>query len=87
MKTVKVYTKEGCQFSASLKALLEAREIPYDETVLTHDSAEYEELVTRTGSKRLPQAFIGYIPLGSTQEVQAADANGMLATLVQDDDY
>ncbi len=84
MKTVKVYTKEGCQFSAQLKALLEAREIPYEETVLTLDSPEHHELGERTGSMRLPQAFIGVIPLGSTREVQAADANGMLATLVDD---
>ena len=33
---------------------------------------------------KLPQAFIGVIPLGSTQEVQAAAANGMLADLVAD---
>jgi glutaredoxin len=84
MRTVKVYTKEGCQFSAQLKAILEAREIPYEETVMTLDSPEHHELGERTGSMRLPQAFIGAIPLGSTQEVQAAAANGMLMDLVAD---
>jgi hypothetical protein len=33
---------------------------------------------------KLPQAFVGYIYLGSTQEVQAANANGMLMDLVAD---
>jgi hypothetical protein len=33
---------------------------------------------------KLPQAFIGIIPLGSTAEVQAASMNGMLDTLVED---
>lgn len=33
---------------------------------------------------KLPQAFIGVIPLGSYAEVQAANANGMLADLVAD---
>jgi hypothetical protein len=33
---------------------------------------------------KLPQAFIGVIPLGSTAEVQAASLNGMLDTLVED---
>lgn len=84
MRTVKVYTKEGCQFSAQLKALLEAREIPYEETVVALDSPEHKELGERTGSMRLPQAFIGAIPLGDNHQVQAADANGMLATLVED---
>jgi glutaredoxin len=84
MRTVKVYTKEGCQFSAQHKSLLEDREIPYEETVVALDSPEHHELGERTGSMKLPQAFIGVIPLGSTSQVQAAAANGMLADLVAD---
>jgi glutaredoxin len=84
MRTVKVYTKEGCRFSAQLKELLEEKEIPYDETVVTLDSPEHHELGEKTGSMKLPQAFIGVIPLGSAAEVQAAALNGMLDTLVED---
>lgn len=84
MRTVKVYTKEGCKFSAQLKQLLEEKEIPYDETVVTLDSPEHHELGEKTGSMKLPQAFIGVIPLGSAAEVQAAAINGMLDTLVED---
>jgi glutaredoxin len=84
MRTVKVYTKEGCKFSAQLKELLEEKEIPYDETVVTLDSPEHHELGEKTGSMKLPQAFIGVIPLGSAAEVQAAALNGMLDTLVED---
>jgi glutaredoxin len=84
MRTVKVYTKEGCTFSAQLKELLESKEIPYDETVISLDSPEHHELGERTGSMKLPQAFIGVIPLGSTAEVQAASMNGMLDDLVLD---
>lgn len=65
MRTVKVYTKEGCQFSAQLKSLLDANDIPYEETNVTLDSPEHHELGERTGSMKLPQAFIGVIPLGS----------------------
>ena len=84
MRTVKVYTKEGCQFSEQLKGLLESKEIPYDETLVTLDSPEHHELGERTGSMKLPQAFIGVIPLGSTAEVQAASLSGMLDDLVAD---
>jgi glutaredoxin len=84
MRTVKVYTKEGCRFSSELKELLEAKQIPYEESVVTLDSPEHHELGERTGSMKLPQAFIGVIPLGSTREVQAAAANGMLDDLVAD---
>jgi glutaredoxin len=84
MRTVKVYTKEGCRFSAQLIELLEEKEIPYDETVVTLDSPEHHEIGEKTGSMKLPQAFIGVIPLGSAAEVQAAALNGMLDTLVED---
>ena len=84
MRTVKVYTKEGCKFSAQLIDLLEQKEIPYDETVVTLDSPEHHEIGEKTGSMKLPQAFIGVIPLGSAAEVQAAALNGMLDTLVED---
>jgi glutaredoxin len=84
MRTVKVYTKEGCKFSAQLIELLEEKEIPYDETVVTLDSPVHHEIGEKTGSMKLPQAFIGVIPLGSAAEVQAAALNGMLDTLVED---
>ncbi|HUR86685.1 MAG TPA: glutaredoxin [Solirubrobacteraceae bacterium] len=84
MRTVQVYTKEGCRFSAQLKELLEQKEIPYEETVVTLDSPQHHELGEKTGSMKLPQAFIGVIPLGSAAEVQAAALNGMLDTLVED---
>jgi glutaredoxin len=84
MRTVKVYTKEGCQFSAQLIELLQEKEIPYEEEVVTLDSPTHHELGEKTGSMKLPQAFIGVIPLGSAAEVQAASLNGMLDTLVED---
>jgi glutaredoxin len=84
MRTVKVYTKEDCRFSAQLKELLDSKEIPYEETNVVLDSPEHHALGERTGSMKLPQAFIGVIPLGSTAEVQAASMSGMLDDLVAD---
>jgi len=84
MRTVKVYTKEGCQFSGAVLQLFDARDIPYENVVLEPDSAEHHELGERTGSMKLPQAFIGAIPLGSNQEIMVADSTGMLAELLED---
>jgi glutaredoxin len=84
MRTVKVYTKEGCKFSAQLIELLEDKQIPYEEELVMLDSPEHHALGEKTGSMKLPQAFIGVIPLGSAAEVQAASLNGMLDTLVED---
>jgi glutaredoxin len=84
MRTMQIYTKEGCKFSAQLRELLENKEIPYEETLVSLDSPEHHELGERTGSMKLPQAFVGVIPLGSTQEVQAAAMSGMLDDLLVD---
>ncbi len=84
MRTMQIYTKEGCNFSAQLRELLDEREIAYEETHIKLDSPEHHELGQRSGSMKLPQAFIGVIPLGSAQEVQAAAMSGMLDDLLVD---
>ena len=81
---MQIYTTEGCKFSAQLRELLEEKEIPYEETIVSLDSPEHHALGERAGSMKLPQAFIGVIPLGSAQEVQAASINGMLDDLLVD---
>jgi glutaredoxin len=84
MRTMQIYTKEGCKFSAQLRELLEDKEIPFEETIVSLDSPEHHALGERAGSMKLPQAFIGVIPLGSAQEVQAASISGMLDDLLVD---
>ena len=84
MRTMQIYTKEGCKFSAQLRELLEQKEIPFEETIVSLDSPEHHALGERAGSMKLPQAFIGVIPLGSATEVQAAAMNGMLDDLLVD---
>ena len=84
MRLMQIYTRESCGFSASLRELLEERNIPYEETLITLDSPEHHELGQKAGSMKLPQAFIGVIPLGSATEVQAAAMNGMLDDLLVD---
>ena len=49
MRTMQIYTKEGCGFSASLRELLEERNIPYEETLITLDSPEHHALGERAG--------------------------------------
>ena len=37
MRTMQIYTKEGCKFSAQLRELLDEKEIPYEETLVALD--------------------------------------------------
>ena len=100
MRTVKVYTKGGCRFSAQLEELLEEKEIPYDETVVENlldvrdipyekvivleECEEHQQLAERSGMRSFPQVFIGSLLVGGQQEALAADQSGMLADLLAD---
>ena len=44
MRTMQIYTKEGCKFSGQLRELLEERQIPYEETLVSLDSPEHHAL-------------------------------------------
>ena len=81
---MQIYTKEGCGFSASLRELLDEREIPYEKVMVQEGTDAYDQLVERTGMKSLPQVFVGSMLLGGYQETLAADQAGMLADLLVD---
>lgn len=84
MRTVTIYSTEVCQSCEQVKGMLDAREIPYEEVVLRHDSPELEQLARRSGMMTLPQVYVGSILLGGGTETMAAAGSGMLADLLVD---
>jgi glutaredoxin 3 len=84
VRTVTIYSTEVCQSCEQVKGMLDAREIPYEEVVVQHDSPELEELAQRSGMTTLPQVYVGSILLGGGTETMAAASSGMLADLLID---
>jgi glutaredoxin 3 len=84
MRTVTIYSTEVCRSCEQVKGMLDAREIPYEEVVVQHDSPELEELAQRSGMTTLPQVYVGSILLGGGTETMAAASSGMLADLLID---
>ncbi len=82
MKDIVVYTTVACSFCTRVKALLDAREIPYQEIDLARDPDGRAELVQRTGMMSFPQVIIGGELLGGFQETLAADRTGRLRELL-----
>ncbi len=82
MKDIVVYTTVACSFCTRVKALLDAREIPYREIDLARDPDGRAELVQRTGMMSFPQVIIGGELLGGFQETLAADRTGRLRELL-----
>jgi cysteine synthase A len=89
---VVLFALEWCEFCWSLRKLFAACGIPYRSVDL--DSTEYQQgdrggkiravLAARTGSKTIPQLFVGGEWIGGTTETMAAFKQGRLQRLLRD---
>lgn len=82
MKSVTVYTTNLCPYCRSAKALLDRREISYEEINLARDPDGRQELAEITGMITFPQILIDGEPIGGFQELLAADRAGRLTELL-----
>ena len=76
-----MYTTEPCGFCRTAKALLTARQIPYEEVNLAKDPSGRQKLAEFTGMMTFPQVIIDGEPIGGYQELVAADRAGRLREL------
>jgi glutaredoxin 3 len=81
MKRVTVYTTEPCGFCRTAKALLDSRQVPYEEVNLSKDPTGRAELAQRTGMMTFPQVVIDGESIGGFQELVRADRAGLLTAL------
>jgi glutaredoxin 3 len=79
---VTLYTTEPCGFCRQAKALLQARDVDYDEVNLSKDPIGRAELVALTGQMTFPQVVIGQRAVGGFRELLEADRDGRLASLL-----
>lgn len=83
MTRLTIYTTEPCGFCRTAKALLQKRNVPYDEVNLAKDPVGRSELVRTTGMMTFPQVVIDAEPIGGYQELVQADRSGRLAELAE----
>jgi glutaredoxin 3 len=81
MPRLTIYTTEPCGFCRTAKALLNKRNVEFDEINLAKDPAGRAELVRTTGMMTFPQVVIDGEPIGGYQELVRADRTGRLAEL------
>jgi glutaredoxin 3 len=77
-----MYTTEPCGFCRTAKALLQKRNVPFNEINLSRDPDGRAELVRNTGMMTFPQVVIDGRPIGGYQELVRVDRAGGLAGLV-----
>ena len=84
VKNVIVYSADWCPFCTRAKALLNSREIPFEEINVDRVPGFREKLVEMTGRMTVPQIMVDGEPIGGFDDIAALDRNGELLALVQD---
>ncbi len=78
---IQVYTTAWCGFCERAKALLDEREIPYEEIRVDDDPAFRAKLLDLTGRWTVPQIIIDAKPVGGYVELRELDRRGFLDDL------
>ena len=73
-----MYSTEPCGFCRTAKALLAARNIPYEEINLAKDPDGRAQLAEKTGMMTFPQIMLDGENIGGFQELAMLDRSGRL---------
>jgi glutaredoxin 3 len=79
MARVLIYTTTWCGYCVRAKALLDSREIDYDEVNLDDDPQFRQKLLDLTGGWTVPQILVDGRPIGGYTELWRLDKSGRLA--------
>jgi glutaredoxin 3 len=80
---VEIYTKWGCPYCVSAKALLDRKGVSYEEYDITMGGPKREEMQERVpGAWTVPQVLIDGKPVGGSDEIHALDRQGKLDALL-----
>jgi glutaredoxin 3 len=82
MTPVIVYSTTWCPWCDRAKALLNARNIPFDDVNIETEPDFRQKLADLTGGYTVPQIVIGEKPIGGFRELRALDASGELSDLL-----
>lgn len=79
MARVEIYSKSTCGFCYRAKALLDAKDVDYEEYELTWGSPLREEMIQRaSGRTTVPQIFIDGQHVGGCDDLFALERDGKL---------
>jgi len=84
MPKVEIYTKFTCGFCYRAKALLENKNVSFEETDITMGGSKREEMIQRSGGRMtVPQIFIDDRHIGGSDDLAALDRSGELDALLE----
>jgi len=84
MKPVELYTKSTCGYCHAAKRLLSAKGVSFTEIDINVHPEERGKMIQRSnGGRTVPQIFIGGVPIGGYDDLNALDRAGKLDALLK----
>jgi glutaredoxin 3 len=75
---VKLYVTTYCSYCKSAKSLLQHKGVAFEEIDCTENPQTRRWLVEQTGRRTVPQLFVGDVPVGGFDDLQALNETGDL---------
>ena len=82
MNTVTLYTTDTCPYCRNAKTLLASRGIAAQEINVQSEPGKFEEMLSRSGRRSVPQIFIGDVHVGGFDELAKLDRQGGLMSML-----
>jgi glutaredoxin 3 len=82
MARIRIYTTRWCGFCTRAKALLDSRELEYDEVSLDDQVGFRQLLMDLTGRWTVPQILVDEHPIGGYTELWRLERDGRLDELL-----
>jgi glutaredoxin 3 len=84
MPKIEIYTSFLCGYCARAKALLQKKNLDYEEIDVMMDGAKRAEMTQRAkGRTSVPQIFVDGAHIGGSDELYALERDGRLDALLQ----
>lgn len=82
MAKVIIYSSAACSYCVRAKALLDQKNVKYEEIRVDLDPEKREEMIERSGRRTVPQIFIGDKHVGGFDDMWALEQQGELDKLL-----
>jgi glutaredoxin 3 len=79
---VTIYGNKTCAYCGAARMLLTKKAVEFEDIVITDNPNKLEEMLSRTGTRTVPQIFIGDTLVGGFDELCALDKSGKLDELL-----
>ena len=83
--TIDIYTKVTCFYCMRAKALLDEKQVSFNEIEIDNDNDLRNEMIKRSGGVTVPQIFIGDEYVGGCDDLFALHAANKLDELLAKD--